>query len=189
MLILASQSPRRKELLQRITEDFVVKTNPVDENLDLTMELPYAVEALAYNKALPVFKDYPQELVIGADTIVALDNQVLGKPQDEDDAVAMLTLLSDKVHKVITGVCLLNQKASSSFHVISEVHFYPLSIKEITDYVTDYRPLDKAGAYGIQDKGALFVREIRGDYYNIMGLPIARLNQELKRLDRLLKGN
>jgi len=186
MLILASNSPRRHQLLKLITEDFVIKASDIEETLDEKVGINRAIEDLAYKKALFVFKNHPEDIIIGADTVVCLKNDILGKPKDREDAILMLKNLSDKTHLVITGVSIISKIASINFNVTTEVSFYDLSDKQIIDYVDNYQPFDKAGAYAIQDKAAVFVKEIKGDYYNIMGLPVARLNRELAMIEQLI---
>ena len=187
MIILASQSPRRHQLLKLVADDFVIEASDITEDLDNTVIINKAIEELAYKKAFKVFKKHPEDIVVGADTIVLLKEEVLGKPKDREDAIAMLMKLSDNIHYVLTGVSILSKQASSSFNVVTQVVFYKLSEKHIVDYVDEYKPFDKAGAYAIQDKAATFIKEIHGDYYNIMGLPVARLSRELARIKELIK--
>ena len=137
-------------------------------------------EFLAKIKALDIAKDYKNDLVIGADTSVILGDKVLGKPKDRQNAYEMLKLLSGNTHLVVTGCAIVKGDKCVSFSVISEVEFYKLSDEEINAYLDTNEPYDKAGSYGIQAKGALLVKEIRGDYFNIVGLPIGELNQKLK---------
>jgi len=185
MLILASSSPRRQQLLKFITEDFTVESSDIEEVIDEEKVINHAIEELAYKKAREIFNKHPEAIVIGADTVVVLAGEILGKPQDRIQAITMLEALSGKPHQVYTGVSIISKKASVNFHVITDVVFYPLEKKDIEDYVDECQPFDKAGAYAIQEKAALFVKEIHGDYYNIMGLPIPRLNQELKRIQAI----
>lgn len=180
-IILASQSPRRKELLRQAGLSFCVCPADVEENLDLSQSIEAAVERLALEKAQAVASIYPHDIVIGADTIVYCDDQVMGKPHTKKDAVTMLNKLSGKTHQVISGVALGCEQRWECFHVISDVTFYDLSQEEILAYVESGEPLDKAGAYGIQGKGAIFVAKIVGDYYNIVGLPLAQVVRRLRR--------
>lgn len=182
MIVLASKSPRRQELLKFVVDDFIVDGSEVDEALDLSDGIIRGIEGLAFSKASEVFKRHLSDVVIGADTLVVCGEDVLGKPKNKDEAVRMLELLSDNTHVVITAVSIISKKMSMTFNVVSEVIFYKLTKEEIEDYIEKYQPYDKAGAYAIQDKAALFIKEIKGDYYNIMGLPIAELNQRLKRI-------
>lgn len=182
-IILASNSPRRRELLAGLGIDFEVKTlsgidesYPCDLNSDMIAQYISQKKAEAY-KSLIV----DNEMVITSDTIVLLDGKVYGKPADEADACRMLGELSGRTHKVITGVCISTRERSCAFHVVTEVEFAPLSSDEIEYYVTHFKPLDKAGAYGIQEWiGSVAVRRINGSFYNVMGLPVQRLYAELK---------
>ena len=179
-LILASASPRRKELLSCITEDFKVIPAKNEEKIDPALSPDQAVIYVAGQKAEEVSALYPKDIVIGADTTVFCQNIPLGKPKDSDDAKEMLKMLSGKVHKVITAaVIAVGGKAVRSFAEETEVEFYPLSEEEIDLYVKSGEPMDKAGAYGIQGKGSLLIKGIKGDYYNVMGLPVSRLYREL----------
>lgn len=184
-IILASNSPRRKELMSGLGVDYVVRTLPdVDEGYPDTLQGAEIPEFIAREKAA-AYRDLmkPDELLITADTIVWLDGQVLGKPADEEGAVEMLRRLSGKMHRVFTGICLTTTEWQKSFAASSDVVFNPLTEDEIRYYVERYRPLDKAGAYGVQEWiGYIGVKSISGSFYNIMGLPIQRLYEELKRL-------
>jgi len=179
-IILASQSPRRKALLEQVGLLFKVHAAQIEETLDVTCSIPQAIEKLAYDKAKAVAEMFPEDIVIGADTVVCLQNQILGKPHSDQEAKAMLKQLSGKTHQVITGVSILSKSEEDRFHVISDVTFYDISDDEIDAYVASGEPMDKAGAYGIQGKGAIFVAKIVGDYYNIVGLPVAEVMQRLK---------
>lgn len=179
-LILASNSPRRKELLEQIGMEFQIEGADIDEQIAKDCPIGEAIERCALAKVQAVAKYHPEDVVLGADTIVYLDGEVLGKPHHEEVAIEMLRRLSGKTHQVITGVAILSKQRQECFHVVSEVSFYPLSEEEIKDYVHTKEPLDKAGAYGIQGKGAIFVAKIVGDYYNIVGLPIAEVAHRLK---------
>lgn len=184
-IILASGSPRRKELLSGIGIDYEVKLLPdIDESYPQSLtgeEIPIFIakeKAAAYQQQMK-----SDELIITADTIVWIDNKVLGKPHSEEEAKAMLRLLSGKTHQVITGVCLTTTNFQRSFATTSEVTFTTLSETEIEHYVNDYHPMDKAGAYGIQEWiGYIGVESIKGSYFNVMGLPVQRLYRELKKL-------
>ena len=184
-IILASNSPRRRELLSGLGVDYEVRTLPgVDESYPDTLsgeDIPVYISRKKAAAYLPSIA--PDELIITADTIVWLDGRVLGKPADEADACRMLRELSGRTHRVITGVTLSTAAFQKSFAVTSEVEFAPLTEEEITYYVDHYRPLDKAGAYGVQEWiGFIGVRRLSGSYFNVMGLPIQRLYQELKEL-------
>lgn len=184
-IILASNSPRRRELLSGLGVDYEVRILPgVDESYPDTLsgeDIPVYISREKAAAYLPSIA--PDELIITADTIVWLDGRVLGKPADEADACRMLRELSGRTHQVITGVTLSTAAFQKSFAVTSEVEFAPLTEEEITYYVDHYRPLDKAGAYGVQEWiGFIGVRRLSGSYFNVMGLPIQRLYQELKEL-------
>lgn len=190
-IILASGSPRRKELLAGLGYDFEIRLiSGIDESYPDGLSGEQIAEYIAHEKATP-YRDTmaADELVITADTIVYLDGKVLGKPKDEDEACAMLRSLSGKTHQVITGVTLLTKDSSKTFSSTSNVTFATLSDDEIDHYVTHYKPLDKAGAYGIQEWiGFVGVERIEGSYFNVMGLPIQRLYTELKAyLDKPLR--
>lgn len=184
-IVLASNSPRRRELLAGLDLEYEVKVLPgIDESYPDTLdaeEIPQYIsreKAAAYEAVLR-----ENDLVITADTIVWTDGQVLGKPKDEEEAKSMLRRLSGRTHQVITGVTLLTKTMKRTFAVTSDVTFDTLTEEEIDYYVERYRPLDKAGAYGIQEWiGYVGVSALRGSYFNVMGLPVQRLYQELKTL-------
>jgi len=182
-IVLASGSPRRKELLSGLGLEFEVRLLPgIDESYPEGLTGEDIAMAISKKKA-DAYKDTmkPVELIITADTIVCLDGLVLGKPHDEIEAVSMLKTLRGRTHQVITGITLLTTKRKHSFATISHVTFAHLSDKEIDYYVTHYHPLDKAGAYGIQEWiGYVGVERIEGSYFNVMGLPVQRLYKELK---------
>ena len=169
-LILASASPRRQELLHLITSRFTVLPADIDETLPPELPADHAAQYLAQLKAGITAMQVPDQLVIGCDTTVVL----------EADAVQMLQQLSGRTHRVITGVALAHGLQMRSFQVETQVTFYPLTEAEIHAYIQTGESFDKAGAYGIQGKGALLVSEIQGDYFNVVGLPVAKLNQVLK---------
>lgn len=179
MLMLASASPRRQELLCLITSDFTVFAPQADEHIPNGVLPCEAVEILAKRKARKAALMYPGDVIIGADTVVVINGQILGKPHDAADAARMLRLLSGNTHEVFTGVCVLSREKEVVFHERTEVMFFPLSDSEIMRYAGTGEPLDKAGAYGIQGKAALFIKGINGDYYNVMGLPVAGLYRVL----------
>lgn len=177
-IILASSSPRRKELLTMAGIDFSVLSVQTDELIPPGTSPQKAVQMLALQKVSAVCKLQKQQgkTIIAADTIVTLDNKIFGKPHTRQEAYAMLSALSGKRHQVFTGVCVHPPKGESlTFYEKTEVEFYCLSAQEIEAYIATGEPMDKAGAYGIQGKGALLVRKIDGDFYNVMGLPIGRL--------------
>lgn len=177
MIILASKSPRRKELLSLITDDFVIKTADVDESLPSGINPDKAVEYLSKIKAEP-FKNNT-DTVIGADTVVAIDGTILGKPKNREDAFCMLKMLSGKCHSVFTGVTVIKPDSTVTFSVETKVKFFDLTDAEINSYIDTNEPYDKAGSYGIQGKGALLVEKIDGDYFNVVGLPVSTLNKYL----------
>ena len=180
--LLASQSPRRAELMKYITDEFEILPSDCDETVPDGIEPEEIPELLAARKALSVSRLKKDRLVIGCDTVVIIDGVILGKPHTPDRAISMLKTLSGRAHTVVSGVCICYKGKTMSFSQKTLVSFYELSEEEIRDYVQSCKPLDKAGAYGIQDKGGLFVREISGDYYNIGGLPVARLKREIDKL-------
>lgn len=182
-IILASNSPRRKELLTGIGVKYEFRMLPdIDESYPETVSADEVAGYLAEKKAsayLPELND--DELLITADTVVLLDSIVIGKPSDEADAIRMLQLLSGKTHKVITGVCLTSKKKQVVFSDTAYVTFGELSREEISYYVSNYKPYDKAGAYGVQEWiGYVAVEKIEGSYFNVMGLPIFKVYKELK---------
>ena len=188
--ILAPATPRRRELLRQIELPFEVSPSEADENIEReTPEL--LVEELSRRKCAEVGNRIGGEcLVLGADTVVALGDQVLGKPGTEERAAEMLRMLSGKAHKVCTGVTLGEFREGklqrqTTFSEVTEVFLYPLSEGEIREYIASGEPMDKAGAYGIQGRFAKFVKKIYGDYNNVVGLPAARVYQEIKKLGLL----
>ena len=184
-VILASNSPRRKELLAGLGVDYEVRTLPdVDESYPETLQGADIPLYIAKEKAdAYVTMMQPGELMITADTIVWLDGKVLGKPQDKEDALQMLRTMSGRTHEVFTGVCITTTDWQRSFTAQTEVRFATLSEEEIAYYVDNFQPMDKAGAYGVQEWiGFIGVENISGSYYNIMGLPVQRIYNELKRL-------
>ncbi len=180
-VVLASASPRRKELIKMIFEDFKVLPAECDETLPEGITPKQAVEYLSKIKNEATRKLLTEDaLVISADTVVAVGNEILGKPENKEDARRMISLLSGKVHSVFTGVTICNGEKEITFSEKTEVTFYNLTEEEIENYISTSEPYDKAGGYGIQGKAGLLVEKINGDYYNVVGLPIARLNKELK---------
>lgn len=181
-LILASASPRRQELLRLLTADFEVRPADVDETLDPAAPLRDEIVRLAVHKARAVQAAANGPcFVIGADTIVALSGAALGKPRDGEDAKRMLRLLSGRTHEVITALALVSPDGREDTALnVTRVTFYELDEGEISRYVATGEPLDKAGAYGIQGRGAVLVRGIEGDYYSVMGLPVAQLARLLR---------
>lgn len=187
-VVLASNSPRRRELLADLGIDFEVRTiKGIDESYPHDLPVLEIAEYISRKKARAYRAEMaPNELIITADTVVILDDEVLGKPKDNTDACRMLSELSGKTHKVVTGVTIVTTNTIRSFSAITDVEFATLSDEDIHYYVEKYQPLDKAGAYGIQEWiGCMGVRHIDGSFYNVMGLPLHRLYNEL---DTMLKG-
>lgn len=185
MIILASASPRRQQLLSLICSDFSVEPADIDETADKEIALTKIPEYLAVKKAKHIQgKNHLNDIVIGCDTGVFLDSLMLGKPSCEDDAKEMLCRLSGRSHKVITGCAVLYKEKLVSFSQTTEVEFYKLTDREIAEYIATGEPMDKAGAYGIQGKGAVLVRKISGDFFSVVGLPIAKLKRELDEICR-----
>ncbi len=178
-IILASSSPRRKELLTTAGVEFEIHVKEVDETVPEGILPAEAAKMTAAKKAAAVAEDFDDCVVIGADTIVVANGKILGKPRDEADAKSMLRLLSGIEHEVITGVCIIRNGESESFAQISKVKFYDLTDDEISAYVATKEPMDKAGAYGIQGLGCRLVERIEGDYFNIVGLPVAEVCRKL----------
>lgn len=182
-IILASASPRRKEILENTNVKFKIMSSMIEE-LTLDNESPcQMVMRLAFEKGMDIASRQKSDLIISADTIVVLDDIILGKPKDEIQAREMIKSLSGRSHQVITGISLINLDNNKKIidYVISNVKFKSLSEQDINDYIATKESLDKAGAYGIQGYGALLVDEIQGDYFNIVGLPISRLSDLLKK--------
>ena len=182
-LILSSNSPRRQELLRALGYTFQIKIKPTEEDFPDEMPCEKVAEFLARKKAEVFLKEEISESVlITADTVVCLDNQILNKPVDAKNAAVMLQNLSGKKHEVITGVCIRSADKKVSFSETTGVYFKLLSEEEIVYYVSNFRPFDKAGAYGIQEWiGMIGVEKIEGSYYNVMGLPLHRLYAELQK--------
>lgn len=178
-IILASQSPRRKELLSLLGLEYDAIPADIDEQIDPSNDLVKEIEKLSYQKANHIYSNHKDCLVIGADTIVKINNEVLGKPKNYDDASKMLHMLSNNTHEVVTGVTIIVDDKIETFSSIANVTFYPLTDREIDEYIKTNEPMDKAGAYAIQGIGAKFIKTIDGDFYTIMGLPIAELYHRL----------
>lgn len=183
-LILASQSPRRKELLEKCGYSFDVIVADIDESIDSSLTLENAIQQLAYKKAKKIFDDYPDAIVIGSDTIVSINKKILGKPKDEQEAFNMLKLLSGKTHEVITGLTILTKEKTYNHVSVNKVTFYDLSDEEIYKYISTKEPMDKAGSYAIQGIASRYIKSIDGDYYAIVGLPVSVVYHILKELDK-----
>ncbi len=177
-LVLASKSPRRSEILKNAGIDFSVRVANADETIPNGTKPQDAVVFLAARKAMAVERA-EDELVLGADTVVVLDNKVLGKPKDRDDAYNMLKSLSGRVHSVFTGVCVIGNGVSVTFAEETKVEFMILTDEEIYTYINTNECYDKAGAYGIQGLASKFIRGIEGDYFNVVGLPISRIYEKI----------
>lgn len=181
-VILASGSPRRREILENMNLKFSVVTSDIDERILENEDPIQLVLRLALEKCMSVAQNNKSDLVIGADTVVVLDGEVLGKPKNEEEAFYMLSRLSNRQHQVITGISIVNLENEKKIvdYAISNVKFKKLTEQDIKDYINTKECLDKAGSYGIQGYGALLVEEIKGDYFNIVGLPISKLSDILK---------
>ena len=181
-LILASSSPRRKELLEMLKIPFQVKVSYAEETYQNGMEPQEIVMELARIKSTAIAETNRDSVVIGADTIVVMDGDILGKPKNTEEAISMLTRLSGSVHQVYTGVAILKGQDSILFYEKTDVEFWTLDKEEIEQYVLTGESFDKAGSYGIQGYGSLLVKRIQGDYFTVVGLPISRLKRELAKL-------
>lgn len=183
-IILASASPRRRELLEQIGVDFGVFVTDADESkIDKNLPVNLYVEEVAMAKAAAACSSAENKIIISADTVVYHDGKILGKPKDESDAFKMLSSLSGNMHEVYTGICIM--RSSDGFAVAdyekTEVYFNSLTEDEINNYIRSKEPMDKAGAYGIQGLGALLVNRINGDYFNVVGLPLSKLAEMLRK--------
>ena len=183
-VILASQSPRRKQLLEQAGIPFEVKVVDTAETFPADMHIPDVPVHIARQKSAAVAALCSSEdIIITADTVVVLDDMIIGKPKDRDDAIKILSALSGRTHRVITGVVITHNGKEESFSKETEVHFKPLTNAQITYYIDEYKPYDKAGAYAIQEWiGVVGIRSINGDFYNVMGLPVSRVIRELNKL-------
>ncbi len=179
-VILASASPRRKELLGFIYSDFTVCASDVKEETEDGLTPEETVRALARLKGEAVFEKHPEDTVISSDTVVVLDGEILGKPHSREEAFSMLRALSGRAHSVYTGVAVFSKEKSFCFAEKTDVTFQSLTEEEITTYVDSGEPFDKAGGYGIQGKGCIMIKSITGDYYNVMGLPVSGLYIRLR---------
>jgi septum formation protein len=179
-IILASQSPRRKQLLQWAEIAFEVMIHPTDESFPAGLSPAEAAMHIAVEKARAVQQQAVNRTIIAADTIVVLDNDIIGKPSDREDAIHILTRLNGTAHQVITGVAIKKENKEMIFHDVTDVDFHALTQEQIAFYVDKYQPFDKAGAYAIQEWiGVVGIKSIKGDFYNVMGLPVSRVVQAL----------
>lgn len=187
-MILASKSPRRKEILENIGFNLVIKSEDIEEVSD-RIEVVEKIKDIAYKKVEAVAKKYPNEYVVGADTIVEVDGDIIGKPKDEEEAKKILQRLSKRSHNVITAFSFINKYKDICIKdvAITKVYFKELSSEMIEWYIASKEPMDKAGAYGIQDKGSIFVEKIEGDFFTVMGFPIERFMERLNELGIKLK--
>lgn len=191
--ILASQSPRRKTLLEWAEIKFDIVVSDTDETYPSTLPIEDVPVYIAQQKAIAVAQKLydqtgleTQNCIIAADTVVVLDQNIIGKPVDRAAAVTSIQSLAGKTHQVITGVCILHQGKMESFSEITNVRFHPLTLQQIEYYVDTYKPYDKAGAYAIQEWiGVVGIERIDGDFYNVMGLPVSKLLQKIKQLGLL----
>ena len=188
-LVLASQSPRRRELLKEISNQFEVAPSSIKEVLDIGLRPAENARNIARAKAESIAPSFPNSWVIGADTLVTLDDEIFGKPDDEKDAERILKRLSGREHIVVTGICVVGPQKSLDKCVVSKIKIKPLTIQEIKDYIATGEPMDKAGAYAIQGKGSFMVRSFSGSKTNIIGLPIDELKVLLKKTRYPLKQN
>ena len=180
-VILASQSPRRKELLSLLGIEYQTIPSDINETINLNNDLVKEIEKLSYQKANHIYQNHQDCIVIGADTIVKIGNKVLGKPKTYEEANQMLHLLSNNTHEVVTGVTIISNDKIETFSQIAKVTFFQLTDEEIDEYIKTNEPMDKAGAYAIQGIGAKFIKTITGDFYTIMGLPIGELYHRIQK--------
>ena len=186
MIVLASQSPRRRSLMSKITNDFLTYVSDIDEHESYKLnDYLKIVRDISYRKAKKAKEAYPNDIILAADTIVVLDNEILGKPSDKEDAIKMLEKLSDKEHLVITGYTLINKDKELTNHVISKVLFNKLPDDLIRRYVESGSPLDKAGAYGIQDNDLFpIIKSYEGSYENIVGFPTDEIKKDIENIKK-----
>jgi len=191
--ILASQSPRRKSLLEWAEIKFEIVVSSSDESYPNSLAIQDVPAYIAKNKAIAVAEMLKEAgafqketCIIAADTVVVLDQEIIGKPEDREAAIASIKKLSGKTHQVITGVCIMHDNGMEIFSEVTDVRFHPISEDQITYYVDTYKPYDKAGAYAIQEWiGVIGIESIDGDFYNVMGLPVSKLVQKIKQLGLL----
>ena len=186
MIVLASKSPRRQQLMHNITDDFIVDVSEIDESTSLNLPPIDAVLDIAKRKGLDIVKKHPGQIVISADTIVVIDGMILGKPVDEEDAYRILSLLSNRTHEVITAFCILKDDEFYEEYVTSQVTFYKLSDELIKSYIASGSPMDKAGAYGAQDNNDfLIVKDISGSRDNVIGFPVKEIKVALEKFKKI----
>ena len=183
-IVLASKSPRRKELLSLLDLDFKIITADIDETMDPSLPVSDEVARLSFDKAAAIRPQVSDDtIIISADTVVELDGVVMGKPKDKPDAFKMLRSLSGNTHNVLSGVTVMQGDKAVSKTVVTKVNFRTISDDEINAYIDTLEPMDKAGSYGIQGRGSKFVSGIIGDYFNVVGLPVCELSLMLKEFD------
>lgn len=182
-LILASSSPRRKELLENLQLNFEVSSSDVDESYNPELSPEEVVMELALRKASHISTNHPSSFIIGSDTVVVADGKILGKPNNHSEAFDMLTTLAGKTHSVYTGVAIVGPESTVKFYEKTDVVFWELTDEEINSYINTGESFDKAGGYGIQGFGSILVKEIKGDYFAVVGLPVSRTIRELKKLN------
>lgn len=180
-LILASNSPRRKELLEDLKYNFDIIPSDINEEIDINNPIDDEIQKLSYNKAFSVFQNNKDAIVIGADTVVVLNNKIYGKPKDNNEAKLMLQTLRNNTHSVITAVTIISSKISETFSSKTDVEFGNIEDEEIDKLIKEENLLDKAGSYAIQGAAKKYIKKINGDYYTVVGLPIYELNQRLKK--------
>lgn len=186
MIILASKSPRRQELMHRVCDAFIVDVSHIDESTSLNLSPLEAVKDIAKRKGLDIASRHKDDIVISADTIVVIDNMIIGKPKDEEDARRILHLLSNRTHQVITAFCLIQNDRFYEEYVTSEVTFNELSDKLIIEYIKTGSPMDKAGAYGAQDNDIYpIVKEIKGSLDNVIGFPVKEIKEALDNFEKI----
>jgi len=181
-VILASQSPRRKALISLLHIDAITIPSYIEEVIDESLSHEEIVMDLAYQKAADIFRKNKDALVLGFDTLVVLNEEIMGKPKTKEEAKMYLQQLSGKTHRVITGCAMIKKGHSSSFYSSAMVSFYPMDMSEIDDYIETNEPFDKAGGYGIQGYASKYIESIHGDYYAIVGFPISKIYRELKNI-------
>lgn len=185
-LILASSSPRRKELLENLHLAFEISSSDADESFGEELSPSEAVMELAARKSSAVSAKFPDSFIIGADTVVVHEGLILGKPGNRQEASEMLRILSGNIHTVYTGVSIVTPEKEARFYEKTDVTFWELSDEEIDTYIKSGEPFDKAGGYGIQGFGSMLVKQINGDYYTVVGLPVSRLVRELRKIGFIL---
>ena len=185
MVILASASPRRRELFKQITDNFQIITADIDEETSYNLSPLQAVLDIAKRKGLKVKESHPNDIIVSADTIVVIDDQIIGKPIDGEDAKRILRKLSNRKHQVITAYCLFNKDRFIEKYVISDVYFNELSERLIEDYVNSKSPLDKAGAYGVQDNEQYhIINKVNGSINNVIGFPIEEIKEDFEKIQK-----